>query len=135
MRGRDGCRVPLPWSGVRPPFGFAADDAATWLPQPEGWASLTVERQEADPASMLALYRSVLALRRVEPAMRGGTVSWEEPGPDLLVLRRRAAGGRDLKVVVNLTEEPVELPAGEVLVGSSQVDGGMLAGESAVVLA
>ena len=51
------------------------------------------------------------------------------------MLRRRAAGGRDLKVVVNLTEEPVELPAGEVLVGSSQVDGGMLAGESAVVLA
>ena len=135
VRGRDGCRVPLPWSGVRPPFGFAADDAATWLPQPEGWASLTVERQEADPASMLALYRSVLALRRAEPAMRGGSVTWEAPGPDLLVLRRRAAGGRDLKVVVNLTEEPVELPAGEVLVGSSQVDGGMLAGESAVVLA
>ena len=68
--------------------------------------------------------------------MRGGSVSWERQGPDLLVLRRQAAGaGRDVRIVVNLTEEPVELPAGEVLVGSSQVDGGMLAGESAVVLA
>ncbi len=43
MRGRDGYRVPLPWSGENPPFGFSPDEVHPWLPQPKGWASLTVE--------------------------------------------------------------------------------------------
>ena len=61
--GRDGCRVPLPWSGATAPFGFspagAADDAVA--AQPARWAALTVEAQAADPGSMLSLYRSMLA--------------------------------------------------------------------------
>ncbi len=57
--GRDGCRVPLPWSGDEPPFAFSPDDAsaAPWLPQPERWRSYTVAAQQGDPASMLELYR------------------------------------------------------------------------------
>ncbi|HET8779687.1 MAG TPA: glycoside hydrolase family 13 protein, partial [Agromyces sp.] len=51
--GRDGCRVPLPWRGTVPPFGFSPDSASPWLPQPAEWAALTVQAQEADPASML----------------------------------------------------------------------------------
>jgi glycosidase len=46
--GRDGCRVPMPWSGSEPPFGFGPS-AAAWLPQPEAWAELTVERQASAP--------------------------------------------------------------------------------------
>ncbi|MBX6768936.1 MAG: glycoside hydrolase family 13 protein, partial [Actinomadura rubrobrunea] len=57
-RGRDGCRVPLPWSGDAPPYGFSAVDVEPWLPQPESWKSLSVERQTGDPASMLEQYRS-----------------------------------------------------------------------------
>ncbi len=39
--GRDGCRVPIPWSGSHPPFGFAAGDATVpWLPQPASWAEI-----------------------------------------------------------------------------------------------
>src|SRR5690606_28078159 len=38
--GRDGCRVPIPWSGDRPPFGFGPGDEQPWLPQPEEWAGL-----------------------------------------------------------------------------------------------
>ena len=68
--GRDGCRVPLPWSGTEAPFGFSPASAASepWLPQPAGWAALTVEAQRADPASMLTLYRSALRIRRREPS-------------------------------------------------------------------
>ena len=55
--GRDGCRVPLPWSGEHPPFGFRRPGAAPWLPQPPTWGALTVEAQEHDPGSMLTLYR------------------------------------------------------------------------------
>ena len=49
VRGRDGCRVPLPWSGVEPPYGFSPAGASTWLPQPSTWAALTVEAQLGDP--------------------------------------------------------------------------------------
>ena len=62
-RGRDGCRVPLPWSGDAAPFGFGPAGSVPWLPQPAGWAAMTVAAQEADPNSMLALYRSALRLR------------------------------------------------------------------------
>lgn len=63
--GRDGCRVPLPWRGQAPPFGFSPEGAAdAWLPQPEHWRSWTVAAQSEDPNSMLNLYRQVLALRR-----------------------------------------------------------------------
>ncbi|MFI2708346.1 glycoside hydrolase family 13 protein, partial [Nocardioides sp. CER28] len=40
--GRDGCRVPLPWSGAEPPYGFSPAGVETWLPQPPDWAALTV---------------------------------------------------------------------------------------------
>jgi len=77
-RGRDGCRVPLPWSGEQPPFGFTADGARPWLPQPEGWKTLTAEAQRSDPGSMLALYKSALALRRAEPSLCSADLVWNE---------------------------------------------------------
>ena len=48
--GRDGCRVPMPWSGEKPPFGFGAGEGQPWLPQPDAWADLTVAAQDGDPA-------------------------------------------------------------------------------------
>src|SRR4029077_1989905 len=53
--GRDGCRVPLPWSGSTPPFGFSRSAATghPWLTQPAHWSGLTVEAESADPSSML----------------------------------------------------------------------------------
>ena len=66
--GRDGCRIPLPWAGSRPPFGFSAEGAdRPWLDQPDDWDRLTVERQSGEPGSMLELYRTGLALRRSKP--------------------------------------------------------------------
>ena len=48
-----------------------SDAAEPWLPpaRPTG-RDLTVEAQEADPRSMLHLYRDVLAIRRREPGPR-----------------------------------------------------------------
>jgi alpha-glucosidase len=88
--GRDGCRVPLPWSGSVPPFGFSPADrtADPWLPQPSSWAALTVEVQRADDASMLALYRRALAVRRTDPDLAGEAFMWLPSGPDVLAFRR-----------------------------------------------
>lgn len=106
--GRDGARVPLPWSGSVPPYGFTETNLPTWLPQPEGWGPLTAQVQADDPASVLEQYRSTLHLRRALPA----DVSCRVEG-DLLVIER----GRALACIANLGSEPVPL-AGELLVAS-----------------
>ncbi|MEU7580908.1 glycoside hydrolase family 13 protein [Streptomyces sp. NPDC041068] len=103
--GRDGCRVPLPWSGTAPPFGFTQGGAEPWLPQPEQWAELTVEAQDGTPGSMLELYRTALRLRRSVGAAADGPMRWLPSGPEVLALRRG-----DLVCVVNFGERPVALP-------------------------
>src|SRR5581483_4731138 len=81
--GRDGSRVPLPWSGQEPPFGFSPPGTASepWLPQPKEWRELTVAEQAGSPGSMLELYRRALAIRRAEPALGDGRMCWL-PSPD-----------------------------------------------------
>ncbi|MFE4020073.1 glycoside hydrolase family 13 protein [Streptomyces sp. NPDC059101] len=101
---RDGCRVPLPWSGTEPPYGFGAGD--TWLPQPDDWAALTVKAQTGDPASTLELYRGALAIRRAHPGLGAGdAVEWLAAPDGVLVFRR--PGG--LLCTVNTTAETVRL--------------------------
>jgi alpha-glucosidase len=122
--GRDGCRVPLPWSGGAPPFGFAASESSQpWLPQPAGWASLTVERQSTDPDSMLSLYRAALALRRSERSLGDGPLRWLDGPQDVISFAR----SDDFVVMSNLSSQPVALPAGaRVLLSSDEVHGGRL---------
>ncbi|MDX6764935.1 hypothetical protein SIN09_37550, partial [Streptomyces sp. F8] len=64
---RDGCRVPIPWAGAEPPYGFGP--AGSWLPQPPAWAGLSVAAQTGDPHSTLELYRAALELRRALPGL------------------------------------------------------------------
>lgn len=122
--GRDGCRVPLPWSGDRPPFGFGGDP---WLPQPPGWKDLTVEAQDADPGSMLNLYRNALAVRREH--LGDGSLTWL-PSPDGVLAFTRDSG---LTCVVNLGAEPVPV-TGEALLASGPMPGGLLPPDTAAWL-
>ena len=127
--GRDGCRVPLPWSGVAPPFGFGPEggDGTPWLPQPASWASLTVQAQQADPSSMLWLYREALRIRRRVNAASPGGFAWRDLGDGLVAFER----GDDFLSITNLTGRSVELPdnAG-ILLASSPLDRGLLAPDS-----
>ena len=135
-RGRDGCRVPLPWSGTEPPFGFGPGDGQPWLPQPAGWDRLTAERQASDPDSMLTLYRTALELRKERVVL--GPLDWIEPAPggntDVLTFRR----GPGFACVVNLGDEPVDRPAevgpgASVLLASGPIGGdGRIPGSTAV---
>jgi alpha-glucosidase len=132
VRGRDGCRVPIPWSGTEPPFGFGGPDAEPWLPQPAHWAELTAAAQADDPASTLALYRRALAERRANPALGEGTFHWDaDPPADVLSFSREPG----FRCVVNLGAEPVPIPAGaEVLVASASLTGGSIGPDEAVWL-
>jgi alpha-glucosidase len=127
-RGRDGERVPLPWSGSQPPFGFTSAQSS-WLPMPPEWASLTVAAQQDDPDSTLLLYRRALALRRTEADLRGGEFAWLDAADGCLSFRR---GG--VVVVLNAGESPVPLPAGEVLLASAPLGDGKLPANTAVWL-
>lgn len=75
-KGRDGCRVPIPWLRNSPAFGFNAT-GKTWLPQPAEWGDFAVDAEEPDPESTLNLYRAALAIRR-ESLMASGSVVWVE---------------------------------------------------------
>ena len=81
VRGRDGCRVPIPWSGTEPPFGFGTGAGQPWLPQPADWSSLTAEAQASDPDSHLSLYKAALRIRRSTEALGEGRLSWDEDAP------------------------------------------------------
>jgi alpha-glucosidase len=136
--GRDGCRVPLPWSGARPPFGFStAGDrqAEPWLPtQPVAWTEYTVQAQLDDPDSMLELYRSALALRRTEPGFGSerDPLRWMDSAEEVLSFRR----GDTAACVVNLSAEPIALPPHEavLLTSSPLTDGGLLPSDCAAWL-
>ncbi|MGY1712460.1 glycoside hydrolase family 13 protein [Geodermatophilus sp. SYSU D00758] len=129
-RGRDGCRVPIPWSGAAPPFGFSADGVEPWLPQPAGWSELTVEAQEADPVSTLRLHRTALRLRRELPDLAGEDLTWLEAGEEVLAFRR----GRRFRCLVNLSSAPVPLPEGGAVVLTSADVGDRLPPDTAVWL-
>jgi alpha-glucosidase len=133
--GRDGCRVPLPWSGDRPPFGFTPDTAHgdPWLPQPAEWAGQTVQTLGADPDSILHFYRRALALRRTETAVHDGDLRWHSV-QDAHVLDFQR--GEDFRCVVNLGDTPVELPphTDVLLASGSLADEGTLPADMAVWL-
>ncbi|MCP2329564.1 alpha-glucosidase [Hamadaea flava] len=131
--GRDGCRVPLPWSGDAPPFGFSAADAAPpWLPQPAAWKAYSVQAQTGDPESMLEFYRRMLRLRSASPSLGDGRMSWLPAAPEVLAFAR---GDDDFACVVNLGGEPVELPPHrEVILASAPPAGGRLPVDTTVWL-
>ncbi|WP_240037666.1 glycoside hydrolase family 13 protein [Glycomyces paridis] len=129
--GRDGCRVPLPWTAEGPTAGFNSGGAATWLPQPEGWGAYAAEAQADDPDSFLTLYRRAIRLRRSEPALRGDAFAWTDTEPGVLAFRR----GEDLTCVVNFADAPAALPDHtEVLLASAPLDGVLLPSDTAVWL-
>lgn len=113
QRGRDGCRVPLPWEPDGPSYGFGAD--GSWLPQPGSWSALAASVQAEDPTSTLSLYRQAIALRR-EWGRADEAIELLDLGPDVVAYRR----GSGLTCVVNLGDEPLALPDHERILLRSQ---------------
>ncbi len=126
-KGRDGCRVPLPWTASGTSFGFGPDGGAEpHLPQPADWGGHAVEVEEADAASTLRLYRDGLRLRRrFWGAANAEPLEWVRRDEHVLAFAR----GR--VQCWTAFDADVELPDGEVLLASaplglveSSADGG-----------
>jgi alpha-glucosidase len=120
--GRDGCRVPLPWTTAGPSFGFGPGDAH--LPQPAWFGGVSVEAQDDDPASTLNLYREALRLRQELQA--GESLEWLEElsQGDVLAFARP----NRWVTITNFGDAPVALPEGEVLLTSAPLEDGLLSG-------
>ena len=122
--GRDGCRVPLPWSRQGGSYGFGPGQAH--LPQPEWFSRYSVEAQEQDPESTLNLYRSALRLRRELQSREA--LEWLSTHHDTVLAFRRPNGWI---CVTNFGEVPATPPSGELLLSSSPLTtDGELPGEA-----
>jgi alpha-glucosidase len=126
-RGRDGCRVPIPWQGDEPPFGFSPAGITTWLPQPSGWKGLTVEAQRGDAGSMLELYRKALRIRKAEQSIHTAAFRWLPYGDDVVMFAR----GDDFICMANTSANPDDQPLHhEILLSSVPLEGDRLPGDA-----
>lgn len=124
--GRDGCRVPIPWTADAPAYGFNAT-GASWLPQPAEWATLARDRQSGVEGSTLELYRTLLAERRAR-SLGAGTLEWIEGyGDDVMAFRNGA-----VTVVANTGSTPIPLPEGIVIASSGPVVGDQVPADTTV---
>jgi alpha-glucosidase len=130
--GRDGCRVPIPWSGDAPPYGFSSS-ADTWLPTPPGWAECTVSAESTRLDSMLALYRSALKVRRGFAGRTGSELRWKVSAGDRLDFEV-GTGDHRIRCVVNMGPTPVAPPPGTVVLASQPLVGDQLGRDTAVWL-
>ena len=108
LKGRDGCRTPMPWNAEQPNAGFSA--APPWLPVPKRHLARALDLQERAPGSVLNAYRRFIAWRRDHPALRRGSIRFEETAEPLLAFERSGEGERIL-AVFNLGGEEAVLPA------------------------
>lgn len=134
-RGRDGCRVPMPWAAELPGYGFADDGgspAAPWLPQPDSYSAYAADRQVGVEGSTFELYRSLLAVRQ-ERGLGRGSLEWAAVHNAEHGILAYTNG--DLLVLANMGDAPVELPATHRVVASSHIEAvldGALSADAAV---
>jgi alpha-glucosidase len=132
--GRDPSRTPMAWD-ASPSAGFS--DGEPWLPLHPDWPSRNVATQDADPASMLALTRALLRLRRTEPALSVGDYAPLACQGTLLAYERRCANSR-LLVALNLGEQPLSLPeaarGGERLMSTLSGEAAHLRGNEGLIV-
>ncbi|MFT4044545.1 MAG: glycoside hydrolase family 13 protein [Gordonia sp. (in: high G+C Gram-positive bacteria)] len=108
--GRDGCRVPLPWTNDGPSFGFGG--AGSHLPQPDWLGTFSVAVQEDRDDSTLWFYRRALALRAELPG--GDDFEWIDSDANVIAFRR--PGG--WVSITNFGAEPIAAPPGQLLIAS-----------------
>lgn len=131
-KGRDGCRVPLPWSANESgSFGFSINEKLgkenSWLPQPNWWGNYSTENQEHDPNSTLNLYRKALEIRKTEIGLGDGELEWLNISDQVLAFKRPG----NFACIVNFGAA-FKIPNGEVLIASTPIEDGILPEDGAL---
>ena len=110
-RGRDGCRVPMPWAGDAPPFGFSTNRRHLAADAGRVGGADGARRQLADPASTLSFFRRAIELRGSRAEFGGADVEWLTPPRDTLVFRLQRRPGVRAECRAARADD---LPAGEM---------------------
>ncbi len=126
--GRDGCRVPLPWTAEGSSFGFGPGGAH--LPQPSWFADYAVAVEDADPDSTLNLYRKALELRH--GLQTDEDLEWIETGRDDVLRFRRPNGW---EVITTFGGEPFPLADENVVLTTAPLTDGAIPADTTVWIA
>src|ERR1700731_297744 len=111
--GRDGCRTPMQWDATAY-AGFST--SAPWLPLPDDFVHENVVNLDADPLSILSLYKALIGLRRKFPQLVSGDYAPIAAEGELLLYRRRSEG-KAVVVALNLSDEPISLASNSADLG------------------
>ncbi|MGA1655938.1 MAG: glycoside hydrolase family 13 protein [Ilumatobacteraceae bacterium] len=125
--GRDGCRVPMPWTRAGVSLGFGPSTGLpAWLSQPPTWAELSVEMQESDSSSSLARVRKAISVRRAQQAMLRGALEWDDERcrDGVMVFRRVLANHPSVVCIANMGMAATPAVQGTLLCASSEIFGG-----------
>jgi alpha-glucosidase len=134
-RGRDGCRVPLPWkSEPTGGFGFSTNELLeldqAWLPMSPWMGNFSAESQDGVAGSTLTMYREALALRKLEEGLGDGPMTWIEAGKDVVAFSRPG----NFACFINFGTA-IEIPNGaKVLISSGPLEGNLIPTDTAVWL-
>jgi len=135
-RGRDGCRVPIPWTkDAAGAHGFSNDknlkiDQA-WLPQSAGWGESAADTQQGVAGSFFEMVKTALAIRKTESGLGDGQMDWIEVSDDVIAFQRPGK----FACYVNLGKSEAVIPYGsEVLLASSELKGEHIPTDTAVWL-
>lgn len=156
-KGRDGCRVPMPWSSADKPrpaawnanfgegasFGFSpttrpngTPSVAPHLPQPLWYKDFAADTESADPQSMLSMYREALRIRQNDLTATGAhTCTLLDAGDDVIAYSRAMSDGRVFMSYTNFGAADLSLPQGEILLSSVELHDGMLPQDASVWIA
>ena len=132
-RGRDGCRVPLPWTAdPKGGFGFSTNDSLklheSWLPQSPWMGDFAVDTQDGVEGSTLTMYRTALAIRKTEAGLGDGPMEWIQTGADVVAFKRPG----NFACYINFGA-PLELPSdSQILIASGPISGHTLPTDTAV---
>jgi alpha-glucosidase len=105
VKGRDGCRTPMPWDANDTNAGFST--GKPWLPVPDEHASAAVMQQQQNPVSVLNFSCDLIAWRKTIPQLNRGDIAFYDAPEPVLALRRDLAGLPSVMVIVNLGEQAV----------------------------
>lgn len=128
-RSRDDGRYPMAWDGT-PTAGFTS--GTPWIGFPSNHARINAADEMADPNSVRAYAKKLIALRKAEPIIQVGDVRFVDSPSDKVIAYERTLGDERILVQCNFSgDEQPALPAdgGEVLVGNwddSATDGRVL---------
>ncbi|MEY2634633.1 MAG: hypothetical protein RIS75_573 [Actinomycetota bacterium] len=138
QRGRDGCRIPMPWTEGSSPCGFGPAGSEPWLPMPATWGSYSVGKQSTSQDSALSFYRNLIALRKAMPVLRKGSVEICDSGNSEVIKILREYEGTRIVVMVNFGDQSfvmTDAVGHKTLIASNPSENpNEIAGNSAVIL-